>query len=124
MECNCEMCLEKCIVGNIAAFVCWRNILRTEANPDTSRALERINPCLSRTLIIARNYCPELLIALELQSAQERDQVFLLCAVQINAQHQIEKLYRIFQRQQTIIMQIGWRIFNTTQGEGLDRAIS
>jgi hypothetical protein len=41
------------------------------------------------------------------QGAHERNQILLLLRGQLVGQHQVEKLDRIVQRQQTLVMQVG-----------------
>src|ERR1700674_7437 len=57
------------------------------------------------------------------EGAKERDQVALLLAGQFGAEHQIEELNRIIERQQASVVQVGRRILDTAQREGLDGSI-
>src|SRR3954447_12423095 len=51
------------------------------------------------------------------------NQVLLFFNRKLEPKNQVEEFDAIGQRQQTTIMQIGGRILNTAQREGLDRAI-
>src|ERR1700724_1644418 len=56
------------------------------------------------------------------EGAKERDQIALLLGGQFGAEHQIEELDRIIERQQAPVMQKGRRILDTAQGAALDGA--
>ena len=58
-----------------------------------------------------------------LQRAKERDQVGLLLVSQLCAEHQIEELDGVFEREQAVVVQIRRRIFDAAQREGLDGAV-
>src|SRR5260370_19857653 len=61
--------------------------------------------------------------AVQLQLAHEGDQGRLLLLRQLHAQHEVEKLHRILQRQEAPIVQIWWRVLDPPKGEGLDGAL-
>jgi hypothetical protein len=54
------------------------------------------------------------------EGAKERDQIALLLAGQFRAEHQIEELDRIIERQQAPVVQVGRLILDAAQREGLD----
>src|ERR1700676_3378439 len=58
------------------------------------------------------------------EGAKERDQVALLLAGQFGAEHQIEELNRIIERQQAPVVQVGRRILDAAQREGLDGSVA
>ena len=58
------------------------------------------------------------------EGAKERDQIALLLAGQFRSEHQIEELNRIIECQQAPIVQIGRRIFDAAQREGLDGSVA
>src|ERR1700720_429173 len=58
------------------------------------------------------------------ERAKELNQIPLLLAGQLGAEHQIEELDRIIERQQAPVMQIGRRILDAAQREGLDGSVA
>src|SRR5712692_477131 len=58
-----------------------------------------------------------------LEGAQERDQILLLLRRQFRAEHQVEELDCILQRQQTLVVHIGRVILDATQRKGFDRPV-
>src|SRR5260370_10108358 len=58
------------------------------------------------------------------ERAKELNQIALLLAGQLGAEHQIEELDRIIERQQTPVVQIGRRILDAAQREGLDGSVT
>src|SRR5947209_10761028 len=54
-----------------------------------------------------------------LQGSQERRKVFLLINVQFQLKDKIEKFHRVFKRRQPPIVEVGRRILDAAQGEGL-----
>ncbi len=66
---------------------------------------------------------PGLLALKRLKLTQECNQVFLLVCGQFGFEHEVEKLHRIVERQQAAIVQVGRRVLNAAQAEGLDRAV-
>src|SRR5439155_11681678 len=59
----------------------------------------------------------------QLQLAHEGDQGRLLPRRQLHAQHEVEELHRILQRQEAPIVQVWRRVLDPAQGEGLDGAL-
>src|SRR5260370_8529780 len=55
---------------------------------------------------------------------KERNQIPLLLAGQLGTEHQIEELDRIIERQQAPVVQIGRRILDAAQREGLDSSVT
>src|SRR5713226_1597594 len=60
---------------------------------------------------------------LQLQLAHEGDQGRLLLRRQLHAQHEVEKLHRILQRQEAPVVQVWRGVLDPAQGEGLDGAL-
>src|SRR5713101_3589655 len=60
---------------------------------------------------------------LQLQLAHEGDQGRLLLRRQLHAQHEVEKLHRILQRQEAPIVHVWRGVLDPAQGEGLDGAL-
>src|SRR6266481_6822010 len=58
------------------------------------------------------------------ERAKELNQISLLLAGQFGAEHQIEELDRIIERQQAPVVQIGRRILDAAQREGLDGSVT
>src|SRR6202171_2807250 len=58
------------------------------------------------------------------EGAKERDQIALLLGGQFGAEHQIEELNRIIERQQAPVVQVGRRILDAAQWEGLDGSVA
>src|SRR2546430_17527064 len=58
------------------------------------------------------------------EGAKERDQIALLLTGQFRAEHQIEELNRIIERQQTPVVQVGRLILDAAQREGLDGSVA
>src|SRR6202045_2277116 len=58
------------------------------------------------------------------EGAKERNQIALLLTGQFRAEHQIEELNRIIERQQAPVVQVGRRILDTAQREGLDGSVA
>src|SRR5258707_10562190 len=58
------------------------------------------------------------------EGAKERDQIALLLTGQFRAEHQIEELNRIIERQQAPVVQVGRRILDAAQREGLDGSVT
>src|SRR5882672_2415829 len=58
------------------------------------------------------------------KGAKERDQIALLLAGQFRAEHQIEELNRVIKRQQAPVVQVGRRILDAAQREGLDGSVA
>ena len=74
-----------------------------------------------------KRYVPEprlesLGIPRELERSHERDQVALGCVFEIELEHPVEELDRILERQEPTVMEIGRRILDSPQREGLDQA--
>jgi len=59
-----------------------------------------------------------------LQCAQERHQILLLLRGQLVAEHQVEELDCVVQRQQTLVMQVGRVVLDAAQREGFDLPVS
>src|SRR5258707_3190347 len=58
------------------------------------------------------------------EGAKERDQIALLLTGQFRAEHQIEELNRIIERQQAPVVQVGRLILDAAQREGLDGSVA
>src|SRR5437588_2481295 len=58
-----------------------------------------------------------------LELSHERDQRGLLRRVELELEHQVEELDRVFQGQQAAVMEIRRRFLYAAQGERLDRAL-
>src|SRR6202040_368922 len=58
------------------------------------------------------------------ERAKELNQIPLLLAGQLGAEHQIEELDRIIERQQAPVVEIGRRILDAAQREGLDGSVA
>jgi len=58
------------------------------------------------------------------QTSKECHQIRLLFFRQLHAEHQVEELNRIFQRQQPTIVHVRRRVLDAPQSEGLDRAVA
>src|ERR1700675_2646281 len=58
------------------------------------------------------------------EGAKERDQIALLLGGQFRAEHQIEELDRIIERQQATVVQVGRRILDPAQREGLHGSVA
>jgi hypothetical protein len=58
-----------------------------------------------------------------LKDPHKCNQVFLFLLTQSGLNYQVEKLHRVFQGQQSVIVQVGRRILYTAQRKGLDRAV-
>src|SRR5205807_3761250 len=59
-----------------------------------------------------------------LESAKERNEIALLLAVQLRAEHQIEKLNGIVEGQQAAVVHIGRRILDASERKCLDRSVT
>src|SRR6202790_1269912 len=58
------------------------------------------------------------------EGAKERDQIALLVLGQFSAEHQIEELDRIIERQQAPVVHVRRRILDSAQREGLDGSVA
>src|SRR5258708_9238580 len=58
------------------------------------------------------------------EGAKERGQIARLLPGQFRAEHQIEELNRIIERQQTPVVQVGRLILDAAQREGLDGSVA
>src|SRR5260370_1938229 len=58
------------------------------------------------------------------ERAKELNQIALLLAGQLGAEHQIEELDRIIERQQAPVVQVGRCILDAAQREGLDGSVA
>src|SRR6202158_5182660 len=63
-------------------------------------------------------------VRLPSKGAKEREQIALLLAGQFRAEHQIEELDRIVERQQAPVVQVGRRILDAAQWERLDGTVT
>ena len=59
-------------------------------------------------------------LGLPLEGAQECHQILLLLRGQFVAEHQVEELDCVVQREQTLVMQIGRVVLDAAQREGFD----
>jgi hypothetical protein len=57
------------------------------------------------------------------QDAQVRHQVLLLLRGQLGAEHEVEELDRVLQREQAPVVQIRRRVLDAAQREGLEDAL-
>src|SRR5260221_8735993 len=58
------------------------------------------------------------------ESAQEGHQILLLLRRQLCAEDQVEELDGVFQRQKTLIVQVGRVVLGAAQRKGFDRAVA
>src|SRR5882762_9519024 len=84
--------------------------------------IERLTLALVATAAVVRDRDVEALRRSE--GAKERDQIALLLAGQFRAEHQIEELNRIIERQQAPVVHVGRRILDAAQREGLDGSVA
>jgi hypothetical protein len=69
--------------------------------------------------------CPSAIkkTALPLQGQHVGHEIVLLLLRQLHAEHDVEELHRVGERQQSPIMQVGWRVLDTAKRERLDRPV-
>src|SRR5258706_3923324 len=84
--------------------------------------IERLTLALVATAAVVRDRDVEALRRSE--GAKERDQIALLLGGQFRAEHQIEELNRIIERQQAPVVHVGRRILDAAQREGLDGSVA
>ena len=70
-----------------------------------------------------RNRSRSFLRNLTLEGPHERHQVLLFLGGQLEPQHQVEELDRVLEGQQAAVVQVGRRVLDAAQREGLDRAV-
>src|SRR5690606_13204587 len=58
-----------------------------------------------------------------LQRLQEGDQVPLLLRLQLELEHDVEELHRVLEGEQAPVVEVGRRVLDAPQGEGLDGAV-
>src|SRR5688572_13442262 len=57
------------------------------------------------------------------QRAQEHHDVRFFSGGEFGLEDEVEELDRVFQREQTSVVQVGWRLFDSAQGKRLDGSI-
>ena len=67
--------------------------------------------------------CFEFRTSMSLQAPHEGDEVGFLFCVQLRAEHEVEELDGVFERQQAVVVQVRRRVFDAAQRERLDRAV-
>src|SRR5258706_15910438 len=98
----------------------------TGTHPSCLYALEGISIAPQLALAATANYVRgrDLEAPRRSEGAKERDQIALLLAGQFRAEHQIEELNRIIERQQAPVVQVGRLILDAAQREGLDGSVA
>src|ERR1700692_1797705 len=98
----------------------------TGTHPSCLYALEGISIAPQLALAATANYVRgrDVEAPRRSEGAKERDQIALLLGGQFGAEHQIEELDRIIERQQAPVVHVGRRILDAAQREGLDGSVA